>query len=164
LTFPVRYSGERIDLPAWQGMPTMRAYIRHTTQIPIEFSRVEAAPVMRCEAKDIAMGGLSFHSDDRIETGTTLKIRITLVQPAFEALGQVAWCRRRPARGFHLGVRFLDPQAAGRLRMVEQICHIEDYRKLVEEIEGRTLSSNDAALEWIERHAASFPGSVLPPP
>jgi hypothetical protein len=142
----------------------MRAYIRHPTRMPIEFSPVEAASAKRCEAKDVAMGGLSFHSEDRIETGTVLTMRITLVQPVFEAVGKVVWCRRRPARGFHVGVRFLDPEAAGRIRMVEQICHIEDYRKLVAETEGRSLSSNDAAREWIERYAADFPGSVLPPP
>lgn len=43
------------------------------------------------------------------------------------------------------------------MRMIEQICHIEHYRKEVERQEGRRLSSQDAADEWISRYAGDFP-------
>jgi hypothetical protein len=39
------------------------------------------------------------------------------------------------------------------LCMVEQICHIEHYRRAVHESQGRTLSSREAAIEWIEGYA-----------
>ena len=41
--------------------------------------------------------------------------------------------------------------------MVEQICHIEHYRRTVHESQGRSLSSHEAAPEWIERYAEAFP-------
>jgi hypothetical protein len=41
--------------------------------------------------------------------------------------------------------------------MVEQICHIERYRNDVAQREGRQLTAEEAALEWISRYASSFP-------
>jgi hypothetical protein len=41
--------------------------------------------------------------------------------------------------------------------MIEQICHIEHYRKEVKLVEGRELSSEEAADEWITRYAGDFP-------
>jgi hypothetical protein len=41
--------------------------------------------------------------------------------------------------------------------MVEQVCHVESYRRAVEQREGRQLTAEEAAEEWISRHASSFP-------
>ena len=46
-----------------------------------------------------------------------------------------------------------------RARMVEQVCHIEQYRHEILKNEGRKLSSEAAALEWIQKYAPLFPGS-----
>lgn len=43
-------------------------------------------------------------------------------------------------------------------RMVEQLCHIAHYRLLAATDEGRSLSEERAAYEWIARFAARFPG------
>jgi len=42
--------------------------------------------------------------------------------------------------------------------MIEQICHIDHYRKEVLEREGRQLSSAEAAMEWVTKFAQDFPG------
>lgn len=42
-------------------------------------------------------------------------------------------------------------------RMVEQLCHIAHYRLLTAANEGRALSAERAADEWIGRFAAHFP-------
>jgi hypothetical protein len=54
-------------------------------------------------------------------------------------------------------VTFLDAEVAFLARMVEQVCHIEDYRQSVSRIEGRQLSAEEAATEWIDRYARDFP-------
>jgi hypothetical protein len=41
--------------------------------------------------------------------------------------------------------------------MVQQVCSIENYRKEVETREGRTLTNQEAAAEWIKKHAGNFP-------
>jgi len=41
--------------------------------------------------------------------------------------------------------------------MVEQVCSIESYQKKIYETEGRRLTTEQAAMEWIAKYAAQFP-------
>ena len=68
----------------------------------------------------------------------------------------MTWCRRHNEH-YLIGVEFLDAQDDYRARMVEQICHIEHYKKEVLEREGRLLSGEQAAHEWIHKYAQDFP-------
>ena len=76
--------------------------------------------------------------------------------PPFDADGIVIWCHESED-GYRIGLRFNDDDVAFALRMIEQVCHIEHYRGEVLRNEGRRLSSEEAAAEWIEKFAASFP-------
>jgi hypothetical protein len=67
----------------------------------------------------------------------------------------VAWCQA-DVGAWQVGIEFLDQDDLFRLRMVEQICHIEQYRTTTASL-GRTLSSHEAAIEWIEQYAEAFP-------
>jgi len=58
---------------------------------------------------------------------------------------------------YDVGLRLLDPNDAFRVRMVEQVCHIEHYRNEISAREGRRLTSREAAVEWISKYSASFP-------
>ena len=42
-------------------------------------------------------------------------------------------------------------------RMIEQICYIENYRHAAKSDEDRTLTFEEAAMEWIDKYAADFP-------
>jgi hypothetical protein len=53
-------------------------------------------------------------------------------------------------------VEFIESKDAFRIRMVEQICHIEHYKNEIREKEGRLLNGREAALEWINKYAGSF--------
>ncbi len=134
----------------------MRKYIRHPSDIPIEFD-IEGLAAHDAEyLNDISFGGLSFRAKSRVKPGTVIVIKISFVEPEFEARAQVKWCRKRE-RHYDVGVSFIDPDDAFRTRMVEQICHIEHYKKEILEKEGRKLTGEDAALEWIRLYAARFP-------
>jgi hypothetical protein len=137
----------------------MRSYIRHPSDIPIEYHSDTMHSRSGGEAlRNIGEGGLAFRSKHALPVGTTITIRISLVQPDFEARGQVVWCR--PEGGlFEIGVAFLDAGDLFRARMVEQICHIEQYRADVLNNEGRYLSGEGAAREWIQKFAGDFPES-----
>jgi hypothetical protein len=56
-----------------------------------------------------------------------------------------------------LGITFHSKSEAFRMRMVEQICHIEVYRKAMYANQGRCLSHEEAAAEWIARYSKDFP-------
>ena len=50
----------------------------------------------------------------------------------------------------------LSSQEAFRLRMLNQCRQIGEYRQAVLKETGRLLTLDEAALEWIERYAATF--------
>ena len=133
-----------------------RRFIRHPADIPIEYSLRDASASRHPYLTDVGYGGICFRADTRIEPGTRIHIRIPVGDPAFEAEGVVVWCRRRQER-FQVGMQFDEETTRFSVRMVEQICHIEQYRKDMLKREGRYLSGAQAAAEWVKNHAADFP-------
>jgi c-di-GMP-binding flagellar brake protein YcgR len=141
----------------------MRDYIRHPSDIPIEVKAEQTGAGEMRRMHDISKGGLSFTSGTALPEGSIVRIRINLVKPEFEAPGRVVWCRG-DQDAFVVGLEFLDQVDMFKARMVEQICHIEHYRKTVLENEGRVLSNQEAALEWIGKHAQDFPDPAADEP
>ncbi len=133
-----------------------RKFIRHPSDIPIEISPGHAADAETKTLSNVSHGGLSFVAREHHRIGSILDIRIPVSCPAFGTSGRVAWSREENGR-FVIGVEFLDKEDVFRMRMVEQVCYIEHYRKEVELKEGRELTSEQAALEWIEKSAEDFP-------
>ncbi|MDX1450941.1 MAG: PilZ domain-containing protein [Oleiphilaceae bacterium] len=135
-----------------------RDYIRHPTSIPLEVQSQVTPEQMSLQLNNVSVGGLAFTSPMEFHPGALIKLKIRAVKPVFKVHGIVQWCRRLGDM-FELGVQFLDQDDAFRVRMVEQVCHIEEYRKYVQTKQGRRLSKNQASLEWIQLHGKGFPGS-----
>ncbi len=140
-----------------------REFLRHTVDVPLEVERVGDSAELTERGLNVSHGGLAFLSTWCPEVGDVLRIRIPTVEPPFEARARVAWCRPEPPK-FLVGVQFLDATAAFRSRMVQQVCSIENYRKEVREREGRNLTTQDAATEWIDRYGGRFPDSETADP
>lgn len=134
----------------------MRSYIRHPSDIPIEFRPAPGARIEQEQMTNVSFGGVAFSCSHAVRPGLVLWIRITHVNPVFEAPVRVSWCRPRDGR-YEIGVEFLAAEDEYRARMVEQICYIEHYKREVLRTEGRRLSGDQAAREWIEKYAAGFP-------
>lgn len=137
----------------------MRQYIRHPSSMPIEFfvsNTIRHAHHHHEKLTDVSTGGLSFYSADKIDPGNMVHVKINVKPPPFDADGTVIWCKKTDD-GYRIGLRFSDEDVAYSLRMIEQVCHIEHYRGEVLRNEGRKLSSEEAATEWIKKYAASFP-------
>lgn len=135
----------------------MRQFIRHPVDVPVEVGTRSTDTPCALHTHDISVGGLALRSEQPIAPGAHVDIRITYVQPEFVAQARVAWCHAREDIGFEVGVTFLDAEDAFRARMVEQVCHIEDYRQSIHRLEGRSLSAEEAAAEWISLYAEDFP-------
>ena len=134
----------------------MREYIRHPSSIPLEVKIADLPGPQSEYLNNVSLGGLSFCSKHKLETGAQITIRIPLLRETVQVSGQVVWCKKQ-GDAYEVGVTFRDKQEAFRTRMVEQICHIEEYRSEVLEQEHRQLTSEQAAIEWIKKYAASFP-------
>lgn len=135
-------------------MNERRAFIRHPVDVPIQIRPQEDVAIQEISMSDVGEGGVAFYTNVAFKNGAILSIKIAHVTPPFEALCVICW-QKEVENIFEVGVRFLDAQSQFRARMVEQVCHIEDYRKKNEQ-EGRVLSSEEAAREWIAEYAADF--------
>lgn len=137
----------------------MRNSKRHNSDVPIDIQLDPLAAGANDFLKNVSQGGLAFHAKSRLETGTIIQIKIPLVDPDFQSLGRVTWCRPNGTGNYEVGVEFLDDNNTFRVRMVEQICQIERYKQQVFEQEGRVLSGEQAAAEWISKFAKRYPNS-----
>jgi hypothetical protein len=134
----------------------MRKYLRHPTNIPIEYKITGDAQRKKDVSKNISIGGICFQSKFCIDEGVTLSLTIPTITPDFCVQGNVVWCLKHKNHA-DIGVEFLDPDDSNRTRIVEQICYIKQYKKDIFEQEGRNLSDEQAAVEWIRKYAKQFP-------
>lgn len=143
-------------MPRAKPGPSRRRFIRHPSRMPIACVVQGDAVPRRDRLLNVGQGGLCFVSAVPLEAGLAIRLTIPLLGRQFELDGVVAWCRAL-APAYEVGVRFPAVQDRFCARMVEQLCYIEDYRQQVAREEGRQLSSEQAAQEWIERFAGQFP-------
>jgi len=135
-----------------------RRFIRHPSDMPIEYCFTEVPVCQQDSIFNVSLGGLSFNTQCFVKPDQWLILRIPVNGKCFEIKAQVKWCEAcEDSSGFYVGVQFSDNSQAFSARMVEQICHIEHYKNKIKAEEGRILSGDQAAAEWIEKFAESFP-------
>jgi PilZ domain-containing protein len=136
----------------------LREFIRHPASIPVQLEELGREISFGINTlNNVSIGGVSCLCTKPVEEGSTVKMKVECVNPDFEITGKVVWCRAIKNR-YEVGVEFVvSKDKVFLLRMVEQICHIEDYRNEVLHNEGRELSNDEAAREWIKKYADSFP-------
>jgi hypothetical protein len=137
-----------------------RRCICHPLQIPIEVQTLGVGEIHLLSGREMSPGVLAVDVPVMITVGAAVVVRISGIGKDAELHGQVIWFARS-AHGYVIGIAFYSEREAFRMRMLEQVCHIEAYRKDVLVNEGRELTSEEAAAEWIACHAVNFP-DVLP--
>lgn len=129
--------------------------------MPLQVTLVRApdspAPHPDSSLNNIGLGGLAFSASQPLSPGQAVSVSFPLLSSQQALSGLVVWSAPRGER-FEIGVQFNDPNELYCLRMIEQICHIEHYRREVAASEDRQLTSEQAAREWIARYARHFPG------
>jgi len=134
----------------------MRSYIRHPSDIPLEYKLESLEDSATLNLNNVSYGGVSFNSDEPIKIGSIIELKILFVQPEFVSKCQVTWCQME-ADYYVIGAMFLEQNDVYMARMVEQICHIEHYKNEVKRREGRVMTGEEAANEWIAKFASNFP-------
>ena len=136
----------------------MRQFIRHPASIPIQLEELDREISHSINTlNNVSFGGVSCLCAEPLKKGSTVKMKVECVNPDFEISGKIVWCRARNNL-YEVGIEFIvSKDMFFHLRMVEQICHIEHYRNEVLHNESRKLSNEEAAKEWIEKYADSFP-------
>jgi len=133
-----------------------REYIRHPSRVPLVIVPHSTREQLSLKLNNVSEGGLAFDSPIEFHVNAIVKIKIPSIKPVFKVDAVVQWCRELKGC-FEMGVRFLDPEDAFKVRMVEQICHISEYRKETQKETGKRMAWNKASMEWIEKNGGSFP-------
>lgn len=135
----------------------IRRHIRHVTGIPIEVNLEyhQDYHAANDSITNVSLGGLCFIASDRLEVDEQIKVRFPVINNKASIDAKVVWCNKT-AKGYEVGLEFRDPEEVERLKMIEQICQIENFRHDLERREGRQLSSEQAAREWVNRYAGEF--------
>lgn len=141
-----------------QNKKSIRKFIRHPSDIPIQvvLDGVEDETDDDTTLTNVSLGGVAFISSRKLELLDRVRICIPVLPDDNCLTGLVVWCEKS-AGGYEVGLEFDSSRELFRLRMIEQLCHIEHYRKEVESQHGRKLTIEEAAKEWISEYAVSFP-------
>lgn len=133
-----------------------REYIRHPANVPLDIVPQSTKEQLSLQLNNVSEGGLCFDSPVELHSNTVIKIKISSLKPVFKVNAVVQWCRKIKDH-FEMGVRFLDQNDAFRVRMIEQVCHIGEYRQEAQLVSGHRMTWNRASREWIQKNGGSFP-------
>jgi len=110
-----------------------RRFYRHPTEIPIEVWETQENDLHRQHLHNVSLGGLAFESKTSWEKGSLISMRV-LIKPPCYLFGRVVWCRATASQHFEVGIEFLEKNQKINEGMVDEVCEIERYRKMLVEI------------------------------
>ena len=131
-----------------------RRYIRHLLVNPLEFKVSEEEQPERTETIDVSEGGLMFTSRKEVSQGSIIQIQMPLYEKVFHIKAKVVHTRKDSDSGLYkIGVSFLTYSDAFKVKLIEQIYLIEEYRVLRSLQTGKEMSLKEASKEWIKRYS-----------
>ncbi len=138
---------------------SIRKHIRHVTGIPIQvkldFPSMDFDDVNEDTITNVSLGGLSFIADDRLDIEESIQVRFPILDKQATLTGKVIWCEKSN-HGYEVGLEFDDAEEIQRLKMIDQISDIENYRQRKEASEGLPVTSEQAAREWVKQYTGDF--------
>ena len=134
-----------------------RRYIRHLLVNPLEFQVADECEFEKTETVNLSEGGLLFMSRKDVAIGTFIKLHMPLYNKVFKISARVAHSSKDEATGlFRIGVTFSNYADAFKVKLIEQIYLIEEYRVLRSLQMGEEMTLQDASKEWIKRYSERF--------
>jgi len=135
-----------------------RRFIRHPICYPLEF---EYAPQETSEIShtvNISEGGLLFLSRHSAQVGKTVVLKLPLLNRLFRVGAKVVHVNKdaENPRLYDIGVSFYRFSDAFKVKLIEQIYLIDEYRALRSLQLGREISFKKASKEWIKRYSKKF--------
>jgi hypothetical protein len=131
-------------------------FVQHPQGAPLEFRRIRFADQRGC-ALDSSDFGLLFESDRYVAPGSIIEVNIPLRNGQETFRGKVVMVRHYGGH-YEIGLWLRDRADASRVRIVEQVCHIEAYLRRRKFEDGPYILNRERiAQEWITKYAAGVP-------
>jgi c-di-GMP-binding flagellar brake protein YcgR len=139
-----------------------RRFLRHPMCFPLIFSVVKSplnkrSKPEKTETKNISRGGLLFSSRIEVSEGAVILIKIPFQTKIFKVKASVVHCQKNSDTGLYdIGVKFSRSREAFKVKLIEQMYLISEYRDLQSMQSGRQLSLQEASQEWIKKYSERF--------
>ncbi|MFH1394813.1 MAG: PilZ domain-containing protein [Candidatus Omnitrophota bacterium] len=134
-----------------------RRFIRHLLVNPLEFQIFENDNFQKSETIDVSEGGLMFTSRKGVAANAIINLQVPLYEKIFKIRAKVIHSKKDQSTGlYRIGVAFINYSDAFKIKIIEQIYLIEEYRVLRSLQTGKDLSLPEASREWIKRYSARF--------
>lgn len=135
-----------------------RRFIRHPICYPLEFQYATARRGEKTSTVNVSKGGLLFTSKHRLHEGRLIVLKMPLKNKVFRIKAKVVHVTQdeEDPRLYDVGVAFYRFSDAFKVKLIEQIYLIDEYRALRSVQLGREISFRDASEEWIRRYSKRF--------
>jgi len=133
----------------------MKRTIIHPPVIPLAITKCDEADLTKKNLRKKDRIRLAIQTDVLIEPKSEVQINYPVTDKDYIVAGTVIKCEEDNGQ-YNIVVEFSDPNNVTRVRMVEQICRIELYKREVLQNESRSITKTQAALEWIDKYAKDF--------
>ncbi|MDD3088410.1 MAG: PilZ domain-containing protein [Candidatus Omnitrophica bacterium] len=132
-----------------------RRFIRHLLVSPLEFKEADEQPE-KTETVNVSEGGLMFLSKRNVLEGKLIDIQMPLYDKVFHIKAKVVHSQADETGLYRVGVSFANFADAFKVKLIEQIYLIEEYRVLRSLQTGKEMSLQEASKEWISRYSDRF--------
>lgn len=134
----------------------LEGFIKHPERFPLKFKRIPFWQRSKIETTQNSNIGLTFSSKEHQKPGSIIEVTIPTRKEIHHFMGKVVMIKESEGH-YEIGIWLLNAEDGPKLRIVEQICHIELYLNDKRRKEGPFLSREKLTEEWINRFASSFP-------
>ena len=139
-----------------------RRFIRHPMCFPLSYRVVHkwhSGDVKEglSAAVNVSRGGLLFSSKLPVKRNSMIALTIPFEHNVFKVKAQVVRCSKNPETDFYnIAVCFKRINDAFKVKLIEQIYLISEYRDLRSLQLGKEISLREASEEWIKRYSKRF--------
>lgn len=135
-----------------------RRFIRHPICYPLEFEYAPNKIKERTSTLNVSKGGLLFTSRHKLKEGKLIVLKLPLKEKMFKIKGRVVHVAgdEDDPKLYDIGIAFYSFSDAFKVKLIEQIYLIDEYRSLRSVQLGREVSFRDASEEWIRRYSKRF--------
>jgi hypothetical protein len=143
-----------------------RHFIRHPVCWPLSYTVIKPAKAIK-ETKEtkekksqtinVSLGGLLFPGKKAVEPEEKVLIKMPFENKIFNVKAKVVRCvKNLDTNCYDIAVSFSRPQEAFKVKMIEQIYLISEYRDLLILQSGKEISLEEASRKWIKRYSERF--------
>ena len=139
-----------------------RRFIRHAMCFPLTYKVLKKVDLEKIkettsETINISRDGLLFSAAKSVNPDAVIEVQLPFRDKMFTVKAQVVHCTPVPdSQYYNIGICFKNFNDAFKVKLIEQLYLISEYRDLREIQLGREISLQEASKDWIKRYSKRF--------